>query len=107
VGKYLVKASYNAEGIRGVAQEGGSARKAAAEQLLASLGGSVEAFYFAFGPTDVYAIIDVPDNVTAAAGVAAVGSAETYSSVETVVLLTPAEIDEAMKKAVNFRPPGG
>jgi uncharacterized protein with GYD domain len=107
VGKYLVKASYNADGIRGVAKEGGSARKAAAEQLLAGVGGTIEAYYFAFGQTDVFAIIDVPDNVTAAAVATAVGSAATFSSVETVVLLTPAEIDEAMNKAVSFRPPGG
>jgi hypothetical protein len=29
------------------------------------------------------------------------------SSYETVVLLTPAEIDAAAKKTVNYRPPGG
>ena len=104
--KYLVKASYSTEGIKGVLKEGGSGRAAAVEQLAQSLGGSVEAFYFAFGNSDAYVIIDLPDNASAAAVAAAVGASGALSSYETVVLLTPAEIDEAVKKAVSYRPPG-
>jgi hypothetical protein len=29
------------------------------------------------------------------------------SSYETIVLLTPAELDDAVHKAANYRPPGG
>jgi uncharacterized protein with GYD domain len=106
VAKFLVKASYSTEGIKGVVKEGGSGRAAAVGELMQSLGGSVEAFYFAFGQSDVYIIADLPDNASAAAVAAAVGAAGALSSYETVVLLTPTEVDEAMKKAVSYRPPG-
>ncbi|HSS09765.1 MAG TPA: GYD domain-containing protein [Acidimicrobiales bacterium] len=105
--KYLLKASYSTEGIKGVLKEGGSGRAAAVDQLIKSVGGKVEAFYFAFGDNDVYIIADLPDNASAAAVAAAVTSAGALSSYETTVLLTPAEIDEAVKKAVSYRPPGG
>jgi uncharacterized protein with GYD domain len=105
--KYLVKASYSTEGMKGVAKEGGSGRVAAVEQLIQGLGGKVESFYFAFGTSDAYIIVDLPDNSSAAAVAAAVGSSGALSSYETVVLLTPSEVDAAMKKAVSYRPPGG
>ena len=105
--KYLVKASYSAEGIKGVTKEGGSGRAAAVDQLIQSLGGKVESFYFAFGTSDAYVIVDLPDNSSAAAAAAAVGSSGALSSYETVVLLTPSEVDEAMRKAATYRPPGG
>ena len=104
--KYLVKASYSTEGMKGVAKEGGSG-VAAVDQLIQSLGGTVESFYFAFGTSDAYIIVDLPDNSSAAAVAAAVGSSGALSSYETVVLLTPSEVDEAMNKAVSYRPPGG
>ena len=58
------------------------------------------------GGSDAY-VIDLPDNACAAAIAAAIGASGGMTSYETVVLVTPAEIDEAMKKAVNYRPPGG
>ena len=107
VPKYLLKASYSTEGIKGVLKEGGSGRVAAIEQLIRGLGGTVEAAYFAFGGSDAYVIVELPDNACAAAVAAAVGASGAMTSYETIVLVTPAEIDEAVKKAVNYRPPGG
>ena len=65
--KYLIQASYTAEGVQGLLKDGGSKRRAAAEQAIKGLGGRLEAFYFAFGDTDVFAIADAPDNMSAAA----------------------------------------
>jgi uncharacterized protein with GYD domain len=76
------------------------------QKALASVDGSVESFYFAFGGDDVYVTVDAPSNVAAAAMAAAVGSSGAMSRYETVVLLTAEEIDEAMKLAVNYSPPG-
>lgn len=104
--KYLVQASYTAEGAKGLLKDGGSKRRAAAEAAVKGLGGRVEAFYFAFGETDVYVIADVPDNASAAAislAVSASGAVRT----KTTVLLTPEEIDQAAKRTVSYRPPGG
>jgi uncharacterized protein with GYD domain len=107
--KYLIQASYSTEGMKGVLKEGGSGRAGAVKQGLEGLGGAMDAFYFAFGPHDVYVIVDLPDNVSAAALAAAVGASGALSSYQTVVLLTPSEVDEAVKKAgsTTYRPPGG
>lgn len=105
VTKYLVQASYTPEGLTGLFKEGGSARVEAVQGMLSRLGGTLESFYFAFGESDAYLIIDVPDNVSAASvgmTVSKSGAART----QTVVLLTPAEIDEAIRKDLAYRPPG-
>lgn len=103
--KYLVQASYTAEGTKGLLKDGGSKRRAAAEAAVKGLGGRLEAFYFAFGETDVYVIADVPDNVSAAA-ISLVVSASGAVRTKTTVLLTPEEMDQATKKTVSYRPPG-
>jgi uncharacterized protein with GYD domain len=103
--KYLVTASYTADGMKGVADKGGTARREAVEKLLADLGGTVESFYFAFGEADAYIIVDLPDNASAAAIGITVGATGMVST-NTVVLLTPEEIDRAAQTKVNYRPPG-
>ena len=103
--KYLVVASYTAEGIKGVLQKGGTARRDAVAKMAAGLGGSVESFYFAFGDADAYVTVDLPDNVSAAAVGLAV-SATGLVSTKTVVLLTPEEIDKAAKTQVGYSAPG-
>lgn len=103
--KYLVQASYTAEGIRGLLKDGGSKRQAAAEQAIKSLGGRLEAFYFAFGDTDAFVIAEAPDNASAAAVALAVGASGAVHA-KTTVLLTPEEMDQAAKKTVSYSPPG-
>jgi len=105
VPKYLLEVNYTLDGIKGLKAEGGSARVAAATALIESLGGKVESFYFAFGGTDVYLTVDMPDSVSVAATALAVGAGGGATS-RTVVLLTPAEIDAAAKKQTTYRPPG-
>jgi uncharacterized protein with GYD domain len=103
--KYLIRATYATEGVKGLLREGGASRRQVVKELVEGSGGTLEAFYFAFGYEDVYAIIDLPDNITAAAlglNISASGSVR----VSTTVLLTPEEVDQATKKAVKYRPPG-
>ncbi|HYB41685.1 MAG TPA: GYD domain-containing protein [Candidatus Methylomirabilis sp.] len=103
--KYLLEVSYTAEGAKGVLKEGGSKRRAAAEQAAKSSGTKIEAFYFAFGDTDVFAIMEAPDHASIAAvsmAVAASGAAR----VKTVVLMNPEELDQAAKRKVSYRAPG-
>ena len=103
--RYLIRATYTAEGARGLIKEGGSSRRSTLEQLIKKIGGNLEAFYFAFGEDDVYVIADLPDNVTAAAvGLAVSGSGSVRT--RTVVLLTPEEIDQATKNSLEYRAPG-
>jgi uncharacterized protein with GYD domain len=102
---YLVEADYLSEGMQGVLKEGGSGRRAAVEELFKSLGGRLEAFYFSFGTHDVFIIGELPDNAAAAALVIRVNAAGA-AKCKTMVLLTPQEIDEAVKKSSVYRPPG-
>jgi uncharacterized protein with GYD domain len=104
--KYLFEANYTQEGLKGVASAGGSARRDAIESMISALGGTVEAFYFAQGESDVVLILDLPDNKTVAAISLATGGAGAITNMKTRALLTPEEIDEAAKTAVDYRPPG-
>jgi len=103
--KFLVTGSYTMDGLKGVLKEGGTGRRKAVEAAIKGMGGHLESYYFAFGDSDVVVIVDVPDNVTAAAlaiGIAATGTVST----KTTVLLTPEEIDQATKKTLSFRAAG-
>ena len=104
--KYMIKASYSTEGIRGVMEKGGSARADAIGKLAASVGGSVESVYFTFGADDVVAIVEAPSHEAMAAIAGTVGRTGALSKYETVVLLTPAQIDEAAGMTVDYSPPG-
>ena len=103
--KYLYQASYTAQGMKGLLRDGGSNRRAAAEEVVKSLGGKLEVFYFAFGEPDVFLVMDVPDNVSAVAGSLAVGASGAVR-LKTTVLLTPQEMDVATKKSVRYIAPG-
>ena len=103
--KYLIRANYVGEGLKGLLKEGGTSRRAVVEKMINSMGGKLEAFYYAFGETDLYAIVDMPDNVSTAAfnlTVAASGAV----TLNATVLMTPEEIDQAVKKSPGYRPPG-
>ena len=103
--KYLIIASYTADGMKGIVDKGGTARRDAVEKLAADAGGTVESFYFGFGEGDAYVTIDLPDNVSAAAVAMTVGASGLVSC-RTVVLLTPEEVDRAADTKVTYRPPG-
>jgi uncharacterized protein with GYD domain len=103
--KYLVEANYLSEGLNGLLKEGGTRRRAAVDELFKSLGGTLEAFYFAFGDRDAYIIGDLPDNAAAAALAIRVNAAG-VTTCKTTVLLTPQEVDVAVKKPSIYRPPG-
>jgi uncharacterized protein with GYD domain len=103
--KFLYQASYTGEGTKGLLKEGGSKRRAAVEEVMKALGGKVEAFYYAFGDPDVFLIVDVPDQASAAALSLAVNASGAVH-LKTTVLMTPEEMDAAAKKTVSYRAPG-
>jgi uncharacterized protein with GYD domain len=103
--KYLVRANYTQSGLGGVLAEGGTGRKDAVSGLIASVGGTLESMHFAFGDTDAFIILDLPDNVTAA-GIAMLVTAAGGATTSVTVLLTPEEVDAATAVAADYRPPG-
>jgi uncharacterized protein with GYD domain len=103
--KYLIEARYVGTGIEGLLKEGGSRRRIAIDELFKSVGGSVEAFYYAFGDKDVIVIGTLPDNATAAALAYKVNASGAVDC-RTIVLMTAEEIDTAVAKSSHYRPPG-
>jgi uncharacterized protein with GYD domain len=102
--RFLFEASYTAEGVKGLRRQGGTSRRDAVARAALSVGGRLEHFYFGFGRTDAFAVANLPDNESAAAFALAVGEAG-GASVQTVVLLTPEELDAAAKRSVEYRSP--
>ncbi len=103
--RYMVRASYTSEGLKGLIKDGGVARRDAVTAGVEAMGGSVETFLYAFGEDDVYVIVDVPDRITMASIALTVGASGAVS-LSTTVMLTPEEIDEAIDKTFNYHPPG-
>ena len=103
--KYLFYGSYTPEGYRGLMEEGGSIRINVSKQALESFGGSLESFYYSNGEQDFYIIVNLPDHVVSTA-VTLIGNASGTFRIRAVPLLTPEEMDEAVKLQVDFRAPG-
>jgi len=103
--KFMTIASYTAEGAKGLIKDGGTGRRTAVEKAVAGLGGRLESFYYAFGEDDVFVVSEAPDNVSAAALALAVGSTGLVKA-RTIVLMTPEDFDQVVKKSVNYRGPG-
>jgi uncharacterized protein with GYD domain len=103
--RYLIIANYSADGSRGLMTAGGSARRTAVEKMVSGLGGRLETLDFAFGEDDVYTIVDMPDNESAAA-VALTVSGSGSVRARTVVLLSPEELDRAAQLHPEYAAPG-
>ena len=104
--KYLISASYSSDGVKGLLAEGGTKRRETIQKLVTGMGGKMESFYYAFGSDDAYVIVDLPDHATMTALSLGVASSGSISKVNTTVLITPEEVDEATQKTVNYTPPG-
>jgi len=105
--KYLIMASYNAEGTKGLLKDGGSKRKDAAAKVIEDMGGTVESFYFAFGDHDAFVIADLPNEIAAAAIGLKIKSSGLVN-ISTTALLTPEQVDAACDKGTTlaYQAPG-
>jgi uncharacterized protein with GYD domain len=104
--KYLISASYTAEGLKGLQKDKASGRQQAVRAAIEGLGGRLEGFYYALGEDDVYVLADLPDNVTAAA-IGVTVSASGLVRTRTTALMTVEEVDRALATSVGYRQPGG
>jgi len=103
--KYLLEVNYTLDGLQGVVAKGGSARKAAASAAAKSVGGKLDAFYYAYGDDDAFIIADLPD-ATAGLAISLNVNASGAVRLSTLPLITPEEIDAASKKSIDYRAPG-
>src|SRR5262245_12042111 len=78
--------------------------------LIQPLGGRFESAYMAFGEYDIVAVMELPDNVSAAALSMVVSAGGACKSIKTTPLMTIEEGMQAMRKgaeaAPSYRPPG-
>lgn len=106
---YLIAFSFAAETTKRLVAKPED-RRAAADKALKAVGAKLKEYFFALGPHDAIVIVEMPDNVTAAATAMLVGSSGAFSHVQTTPLLTMGEAMKAMKKAgkatQSYRPPG-
>jgi uncharacterized protein with GYD domain len=107
--KHLIRATHTVEGLKGLLKEGGSNRRKAIAQSAEAVGGKLENMYYAFGDTDLFVILDLPDNVTATTA-SLVSNIPGMSKNSITVLITPEEVDQAVdlakEKMAAYRPPG-
>lgn len=103
--KFLIEASYSPEGLQGLQKEKASGRQAVIKEVLASVGGKLEAAYFALGDTDAYILCECPDHVSAAA-ISLAASAAGLVHTKTTALLTVEEVDRALAMKTSYRAPG-
>jgi uncharacterized protein with GYD domain len=103
--RFLVQATYTADGLKGLQKDTATGRRAAVARAVERLGGKLESFYFTLGEHDVMAIAELPDSVTAA-GFAMKVSATGLVRTKTTALLTVDEADQALRKSVSYEAPG-
>jgi uncharacterized protein with GYD domain len=104
---YLIQASYTPESWAALIKNPQD-RNEVVRPAIERLGGRLDQFFLAFGAHDVVGIVEMPDNVSAAALSLAVSSSGAMKSLQTIPLMTMTEGIEAMRKAadVDYQPPG-
>ena len=103
--KFLIRAAYSVEGMKGLQKEGGTSRREAVKAAVESAGGTMDTFLYAFGESDLYVIVDMPDRESMTALAITIGASGALAP-QTIPLLTPEQVDEAVGRSVNYRPPG-
>jgi uncharacterized protein with GYD domain len=103
--KYLLEASYTSEGLQGLIRDKATGRREAITRALEATGGKVETLYFSFGEHDVVIVMEVNDNVSAAA-IAIRVSASGLVRTKITPLLTIEEVDQSIQKTIEYRAPG-
>lgn len=103
--KFMITASYTAEGLKGLFKDKASGRLAAVRQAIEGVGGKLECAYYALGEDDVVLIADLPD-IVAASAISLAASATGLVRTRTIALLTIEEADRALGTSVRYRGPG-
>ena len=103
--KFLIEASYTAEGLKGLQKDKASGRLEALTKAVQSLSGKVDSMHFALGDDDVIAIVDFAD-IQAAAALSAAVALTGLVRMRTTSLLTVVEMDQALARNAAYRGPG-
>lgn len=105
---FLLQVSYTAEGWAAQLRQPQN-RVELLKPVFDRLGGRMEQAWFTFGEHDVTAVMELPDNVSAAAFAMATMAGGSVRTVKTTPLLSIDEGIQAMHTAaeLGYRPPAG
>lgn len=107
--RYLVEVAYTPESWAGQLKDPKD-RREVIRPVLDSVGAKLESMYYAFGDRDIIAIVDAPDNVSAAAMSLAFSAGGHLKSARTTPLMTVEEGLEAMRRGFRaygaYKPAG-
>ena len=104
---YLYQASYTPDAVKSLLKQPANRREVIGKAV-EELGGTVNGAWLSFGEFDVVLVVEMPDNVSAAALSLAVAAAGTVHGGKTTPLISMEEGVAAMKKAgaSTYRAPG-
>ena len=97
---YLLQVSYNAPALSALIHDPHN-RVDVVRKPIENLGGKVIASWLAFGEFDLVTVIEMPDNLSAAAFALAISAGGSLKAVKTTPLLTLEEGMTAMKMAAG------
>ncbi|HWA94653.1 MAG TPA: GYD domain-containing protein [Terracidiphilus sp.] len=97
---YLLQVSYTQPALVALSKKPED-RSAIVGKAIAKLGGTLKSLWISFGDYDVVGIMEMPDNVSAAAFSVALGAGGACKAVKTTPLLTIAEGIAAMKMSTK------
>ncbi|NIB41551.1 GYD domain-containing protein [Pseudomaricurvus alkylphenolicus] len=103
---FLIQVTYTPEAWASMMHNPQS-RRDAIQPVIENLGGSITGSWFALGEYDGVALLELPDNVSAAAFSLACSASGALKSFKTTPLITNEEAMDAMGKAnaSGYRPP--
>lgn len=104
--KYFIQGQYTVEGTKGLIKEGGTGRSEAVAKLASSLGGTLDSMHFSATAPAYFILMELPERGSAAAIAATVVASGAVTVEQCVELLSPAQMDEAVKKTPAYRAPG-
>jgi len=104
---YLVQVSYTSAALAALVKNPHS-RSEVVASAVKKLGGTIGPFYLCFGDYDTVGVVEMPDNVSAAALALAFSAGGSCSEVKTTPLLSIDEGLAALKKAATsgYKPVG-
>ena len=104
--QYMFQVAFTAEAWAKMAKEPQN-RESAIRPAIEKLGGKLLGYWMAFGESDAVVIVDMPDNVSAAAAAIGATAGGACKSLKTTVLMSVEEGMQAMRKATSagYRPP--
>ena len=105
---YLIQAAYTSQAW-GTQIKNPQNRVEQLRSVVEGLGGKIDCAYYTFGEFDIFAVVSMPDNVTAAAFSLSASAGGAVKAIKTTPLMTIDEGIQAMRKAggAGYRPPGG